>query len=326
MPIQSVLDVKDDTPLPKEAKTSGLFNRSILILTPDRALKFTAPTKDRHYLWLTALSFLAHQSVQTIQSIPKFTLQPPNSPMQDSFTVSSGRSGASSIRNALRSTKSKVSSQQSSGVATPVPGPQSEANVRRELPKINVPDYAVAPTVPRVPHSRKRSVSMTAPSSGHNVLGGYPVGTINSPILSTAGTSSTRGPSISATSGRSFRLPEEPSPVLPQFEFQPDGVANHDLSPRASGISGFSAEFGGNNNFFDAVGVVRMDAFSKPMGGKADAGLGVVRTGGREGPEGWPRHGERRGSSGSFIGPPDIGKLRPSQYAGKSGKGIWSDF
>lgn len=57
--IQSVLDVKDDTPLPKGA-TQPVFNRSILILTPARALKFTAPTKERHYVWLTALSFLSH--------------------------------------------------------------------------------------------------------------------------------------------------------------------------------------------------------------------------------------------------------------------------
>ncbi|KAK6539597.1 hypothetical protein TWF694_009806 [Orbilia ellipsospora] len=57
--IQSVLDVKDDTPPPKGVT---LFNRSILILTPARALKFTAATQERHYIWLMALSFLAHSS------------------------------------------------------------------------------------------------------------------------------------------------------------------------------------------------------------------------------------------------------------------------
>jgi len=59
--IQSVLDVKDDTPLPKGA-TQPVFNRSILILTPARALKFTAPSRERHYVWLTALSFLSHSA------------------------------------------------------------------------------------------------------------------------------------------------------------------------------------------------------------------------------------------------------------------------
>jgi hypothetical protein len=59
--IQSVLDVKDDTPLPKGAP-QPIFNRSILILTPARALKFTAPSRERHYVWLTALSFLSHSA------------------------------------------------------------------------------------------------------------------------------------------------------------------------------------------------------------------------------------------------------------------------
>ena len=57
MPIQSVLDVKDDNPL---NKSQGMcFNRSILILTPQRALKFTAINQERHYVWLSALSFLS---------------------------------------------------------------------------------------------------------------------------------------------------------------------------------------------------------------------------------------------------------------------------
>lgn len=67
MIIQSVLDVKDDNPPPK-GETS-VFNRSILILTPQRALKFTAVNAERHYLWLTSLSFLAH-SQQQVPELP----------------------------------------------------------------------------------------------------------------------------------------------------------------------------------------------------------------------------------------------------------------
>lgn len=65
--IQSVLDVKDDNPAPKGE--ASVFNRSILILTPQRALKFTAVNAERHYLWLTSLSFLAH-SQQQVPEIP----------------------------------------------------------------------------------------------------------------------------------------------------------------------------------------------------------------------------------------------------------------
>ncbi|POS84657.1 hypothetical protein EPUL_005772 [Erysiphe pulchra] len=55
--VQTVLDIKDENPAPKGL---NLFHRSILILSPARALKFTATTMERHYTWLTALSFLAH--------------------------------------------------------------------------------------------------------------------------------------------------------------------------------------------------------------------------------------------------------------------------
>lgn len=69
--IQSVLDVKDDNPPPKGMQ--AVFNRSILILTPQRALKFTAVNADRHYLWLTALSFLAHSQ----QDVPEMPIPTP---------------------------------------------------------------------------------------------------------------------------------------------------------------------------------------------------------------------------------------------------------
>lgn len=73
--IQSVLDVKDDGPPPKSAAPGqAIFNRSILILTPARALKFTAPNRDRHYVWLTALSFLAHSAQENAGTL---ALPPP---------------------------------------------------------------------------------------------------------------------------------------------------------------------------------------------------------------------------------------------------------
>jgi hypothetical protein len=61
--IKSVLDMKDTTPLHKGASHEPVFDRSILIVTPDRALKLTAINRERHYLWLTALSFLAESGL-----------------------------------------------------------------------------------------------------------------------------------------------------------------------------------------------------------------------------------------------------------------------
>lgn len=62
MIIQSVVDVKDNTPLPKGAKPGDICARSIIVLTPERAIKFSATTEQRHYLWLTALTFLSKQN------------------------------------------------------------------------------------------------------------------------------------------------------------------------------------------------------------------------------------------------------------------------
>jgi len=62
MIIQSVVDVKDNTPLPKGAKPGDICDRSIIVLTPERAIKFSATTEKRHYLWLTALTFLSKQN------------------------------------------------------------------------------------------------------------------------------------------------------------------------------------------------------------------------------------------------------------------------
>ena len=75
--IQSVLDVKDDTPQPKNA--GSIFNRSILILTPARALKFTAFSGERHYLWLTALSFLSRHPSQRLSPLPAIPVPEPKS-------------------------------------------------------------------------------------------------------------------------------------------------------------------------------------------------------------------------------------------------------
>lgn len=57
--ISNVIDVADHNPPPKGCP-DRLCPRSILVLTPNRALKFTAPTLERHHVWLTALSFLSH--------------------------------------------------------------------------------------------------------------------------------------------------------------------------------------------------------------------------------------------------------------------------
>ncbi|KAJ0120062.1 hypothetical protein J7T55_000915 [Diaporthe amygdali] len=100
--IQSVLDVKDDNPAPKGH--SVVFNRSILILTPQRALKFTAVNAERHYLWLTSLSFLAH-SQQQVPDLPAPPAPAPAKTPDFEIPPSKAKSRRPRIRDSIRLAK-----------------------------------------------------------------------------------------------------------------------------------------------------------------------------------------------------------------------------
>ena len=55
--IEAVRVISDENPLPP-----GLCNKSIIIVTPGRSIKFTAPTSRRHEVWFNALSYLLLRS------------------------------------------------------------------------------------------------------------------------------------------------------------------------------------------------------------------------------------------------------------------------
>ncbi|PWW77178.1 hypothetical protein C7212DRAFT_293301 [Tuber magnatum] len=192
LPIQSVLDVKDDTPLPKGANPAQpLFNRSILILTPARALKFTAPNKERHYVWLTALSFLSHSAHEsegllalpppmpfeydqmqqqrpqspplTRPPIPPVPVNhdPPFHPIRDSIRVAKGKGRS-------RTSKSEVNGYAGSS--------SLGRNLRRDIDRhglMTTDSIAEPPSIPRFPgHSRKRS-NTARPSTNRSISHGY---------------------------------------------------------------------------------------------------------------------------------------------------------
>ena len=194
VPIQSVLDVKDDTPLPKGANPAQpLFNRSILILTPARALKFTAPNRERHYVWLTALSFLSHsahesegllalpppmpfeydqmqqqrpQSPVTVRAVPPIPPIPPHRdppfhPIRDSIRVAKGKS---------RAAKSETNGYTNTGSL----GKSAVREIDRHSILTNGDSIAEPPTIPRFPgHSRKRSNNMMRPGTNRSISHGY---------------------------------------------------------------------------------------------------------------------------------------------------------
>ncbi|KAF2742718.1 hypothetical protein M011DRAFT_259991 [Sporormia fimetaria CBS 119925] len=151
--VQSVLDVADNTPMPRNVGTQALFNRSILILTPARALKFTTTSRERHYLWLTALSFLAHSEspIPQLNAAPPVPAQPdkiPHKPLGATLRRSHVRD---SVR--LAKNKAKPVAQRKFPELDPLPDLYL-------TPEVDSPglDAADPPTIPRGPfHGRKRS-------------------------------------------------------------------------------------------------------------------------------------------------------------------------
>lgn len=154
MTIQSVLDVKDDNPPPKGSHS--VFNRSILILTPQRALKFTANNADRHYVWLTALSFLAH-SQQDVPEIP--TVVPSRAPdvelpalspsehsrarkprIRDSIRLAKGQRSMLNATNALRPAGGIANTMSSQGM---VPGTATTGSDIAMSPMPSIPDVPI---------------------------------------------------------------------------------------------------------------------------------------------------------------------------------------
>jgi Meiotic cell cortex C-terminal pleckstrin homology len=227
--IQSVLDVRDDTPLPKNHGIAEPFNRSILILTPARALKFTAMSRERHYTWLTALSFLAHSPLLApgLASLPAPPQEPQELPGQRSRSATLKRGP---IRDSVRIAKDR---------ARPIKTPKSDhsqatipeiefqaafgASVVPPLPDVPKNIAAEPPNVPRFAHGRNRSLT---------------------------------GPSRMPTSSlvRTLGYKEVQSPVFPMASLPSPSIDYE--SGRTS-----QASTATRSNFLDTVGTIRMEAF-----------------------------------------------------------------
>ncbi|KAF1848502.1 uncharacterized protein K460DRAFT_75833 [Cucurbitaria berberidis CBS 394.84] len=253
--IQSVLDVADTSPAPKN---ETLFNRSILILTPARALKFTTMSRERHYLWLTALSFLAHST----SPMPDVTSMPPvPPPVEEQEPRSQGATlRRSRVQDSVRLAKGRANPVMARYASQnePVPGLPSLAGFDKP-----VPDSASPPSIPRVPqHGRKRS--STGPSAPPP----------NVPFRSF---SHQHVPSV-YSNGSSDMYSAAAPPSVPSSVY--NGGA---LSSRTSEASAST-----RRTFFDTMGTVRMEAF-------IDNALGDAKQLG--GQPGRARVNRRRGSS-----------------------------
>ncbi|PTB40831.1 hypothetical protein M441DRAFT_69260 [Trichoderma asperellum CBS 433.97] len=265
--IQSVLDVKDDNPSPRGI-TTPIFNRSILILTPQRALKFTASTAERHYLWLTALSFLAH-SYQAVPDVispqPQQHLSVKQRPLPNFEPPRPTKLTRGGIRDSIRLAKGRA-------VA-----PKTELTSMPSIPDVptlrmgDVASFRVAESVSGPGHAREISVDAAEPPmirrfnnerTGHNQThhgrkrsntGGnvHPPLSFRgfSPALGESShhsANSTAGASID-TAGSSDIYPSQASTIGSW------GIAQTSMSAVSS-----------QGNFFDAIGTVRMEAFISP--------------------------------------------------------------
>ena len=257
--IQSVLDVKDDTPMPKGGGLGAAFDRSILILTPQRALKFTAVSRERHYIWLTALSFLSH-STQGMDdlAVPEPISQPeirqPRPPSQEY----GGSLRRTPVRDSIRLAKGK--SRPSMGPHSFSSPPLSQGEIDQDtlgamgmsfedVAERPSDDAAEPPFVPRMTsasHTRKRS------STGPRI----PVSSFSNPTNSNKSSFSFHSSSIrdsysSKGSG--------PSTVTSRR-----GSASHNALITRSHLADTNVPLVPTlvrNDFFDAVGTVRMEAF-----------------------------------------------------------------
>lgn len=243
MAIQSVLDVQDDTPLPKGPELSSAFDRSILILTPARALKFTCVTQERHLLWMTALSFLAQSGrlpAQLPAKVPPMPAHPPPAvPPPEPAASKRSRSpsfGRARIRDSVRLTSARRPDLQKSNSQPAAVVPSAFAS------EVSVPDTgADFPAVPRLyvttsRHQRKRS--NTSPRLPP------PLGGLRS-FSSSAIPSSATSLHPATTKNSSFRTDLRSSSS--KSGSRKDSITSPDRP-----------------NFFEAVGTVRMDAFVDP--------------------------------------------------------------
>lgn len=96
--IEAVRVVTDDNVMPP-----GLHRKSLVIITPGRTLKFTAPTSQRHETWFNALSYLLLRDAQ------EGALDEPASPGDDDlrdYNPAGGYSAESSLRPVMRGASS----------------------------------------------------------------------------------------------------------------------------------------------------------------------------------------------------------------------------
>ena len=259
--------------MPKGAPLSASFGRSILVLTPQRALKFTATSLERHYVWLSALAFLSHSAIE-VSSLQGTQPAMPALPTEDACppNITGYRQASNPTVPTLRRHRIQDSIRVAKGKDRPHPGAKRafttpSTTTINEIPRasVDVRDQgAEAPYVPRrTAETGKR---------GHTNQKSKPTPSLRSL------TSSQKPSFYSMRSSRRDSASEAPPPP-------PSSLVGHNLSftnsdyktgPYNDGLKGgydsisrrgvnWNASAHSNSgeqaNFFEAIGTVRMEAF-----------------------------------------------------------------
>ncbi|KAF4996520.1 hypothetical protein FGRMN_4449 [Fusarium graminum] len=270
--IQSVLDVKDDNPPPKGV--ASVFNRSILILTPQRALKFTADSPERHYIWLTALSFLAHSSQALPENISAPSIQ--QTPLPE-FEAPKPKLKRGGIRDSIRLAKGRTISPRAAPPSVPsipsipsvpsshigdsggFPVAESTGGIPSNHSREESRDAAEPPFIPRF-HDRNQNQNqaMVHGRKRSNTGGHIP------PPLSFRGFS---GPSVGSSHHQSTNSNAGNSVGTAGSSdiYQSQASSNGTWPMSQTGSQRTSEASSRPGNFFDAIGTVRMEAFISPL-------------------------------------------------------------
>lgn len=275
MIIQSVLDVKDDNPVPKGTQT--IFNRSILILTPQRALKFTASSSERHYLWLTALSFLAHSpqalpenlSAPQPQVVKQAHQQHPPQPVPE-FEAPQPKTRRPGIRDSIRLAKNKTSGSSRGGPPS-VPSipslPSLPSNPPSRMGDVSSFRHPPSTGTASISHNREASHDTAEPPmiQRYTERGAQPFahgrkrsntgGQNAPPPLSFRGFSGPLSGPLDHGHSTSTNTPASSD----MFQSQASSNTTWGGSQRTSEASTRTG------NFFDAIGTMRMEAFISPL-------------------------------------------------------------
>ncbi|KAF2157841.1 hypothetical protein K461DRAFT_290115 [Myriangium duriaei CBS 260.36] len=279
--IKTVLDVKDENPAPKTSNNGmACFDRSIIILSPERALKITATSRERHYFWLMALSFLANpaQGPPKIPRLPSSTVGSRKNGAENNFATDNPvieQSISRANANMLSQVRDVTSPVVDDGASTAYNFDTGSGAPRGSDSIYDRPDTSGSAndirSIPRFRRNTQASDAKSKPKTGRRSSAGFT--DLPTPLAALRSLTSRKSPSLISISSKTNKN----EPLSPSFSAMSDHASSPSVADHAS----------------QAVGTVRMTAFvdrSREQHVQPEHGIG------------YPGQ-EAAGGLGLFLGP-----------------------